>query len=154
MTRAAINETDSLKVETIADEQAIQTTVDEYMTQLMNNPAIAKQKVMRTLYNTTCDVVGVFKVGSCGVYKELEINMDAEDTRQDSKKTGNTGDSFVDGNGNIRFKFCLTEASQFYPGGVFLLDHVDYAPSYGGSWNGTMQVVIRYHDCDDKQYKK
>ncbi|WP_296123177.1 hypothetical protein [uncultured Bacteroides sp.] len=153
MTRAAINETDSLKVETIADEQAIQTTVDEYMTQLMNNPAIAKQKVMRTLYNTTCDVVGVFKVGSCGVYKELEINMDAEDTRQDSKKTGNTGDSFVDGNGNIRFKFCLTEASQFYPGGVFLLDHVDYAPSYGGSWNGTMQVVIRYHDCDDKHTK-
>lgn len=152
-TRAIVTDEDSAKIETIADAETIQATMDEYVTQLMNNPAIAKQKVMRTLYSTTCDVVGVFKVGSCGIYKELELNMDAEDTRQDSRKIGNTGDSYVDGNGNIRFKFCLTEASQFYPGGVFLLDHIDYAPSYGGSWNGTMQVVVRYHDCDDKHTK-
>lgn len=149
-TRLVDEETDTIKNETIADETTIQALKDEYMTQLMNNPAIAKQKVMRTLYNTTCDVVGVFKVGSCGVYKELELNIDTEDTRQKSSKTGNVGDSYIDDNGNVRFKFCLTEASQFYPGGVFLLDHIDYAPSYGGSWNGTMQVVVRYHDCDDK----
>lgn len=151
-TRAIREETDTVKIETIADEQAIQTVMDEYVTQLMNNPSIAKEKVMRTLYNATCDVVGVFKVGSCGVYKELLLNIDAEDTRQNSKTSGSVGDSYVDGNGNANFKFCLTEASQFYPGGVFLLDHIDYAPSYGGE-KATMQVMVRYHDCDDKHTK-
>lgn len=152
-TKAITTDGDSAKVETIADEQTIQATKDEYVTALMNNPAIAKQKVMRTVYGTTTDVVGVFKVGSCGVYKELVLNIDAEDTRQDSKTKGNVGDSFVDGNGNVNFKFCLTEASQFYPGGVFLLDHIDYEQTYGGEKAATMQVVVRYHDCDDKHTK-
>lgn len=150
LTRAITTDGDSVKAETIADEQTIQATMDEYVTALMNNPAIAKQKVMRTLYSTPCDVVGVFKVGSCGVYKELSVSIDAEDTRQSSKTKGSVGDSFVDGNGNVRFKFCLTESSQYYPGGVFLVDHIDYTQAYGGK-ESTMQVVVRYHDCDDKR---
>lgn len=151
-TRSVDGETDTIKIETVADEAAIQATMDEYTTKLMNNPAIAKQKVMRTLYNTSCDVVGVFKIGSCGVYKEIDLYMDAEDTGARSKTVDNVGDTFVSGNGNIHFKFCLTEASQFYPGGVFLLDHIDYEQAYGGE-KSTMQVVVRYHDCDDKHTK-
>lgn len=152
-TRAIVADEDSAKIETIADPETIQALMDEYETELMNRTSVAKQKVMRTLYNTTCDVVGVFKVGSCGVYKELSVNIDTEDTRQNSKKEGSVGDSYIDSNGNVRLKFCLTEASQYYPGGVFLVDHIDYAPTFGGTGGATMQILLRYHDCDDKRPK-
>lgn len=150
-TRAIVADEDSAKIETIADAETIQALMDEYETELMNRTSVAKQKVMRTLYNTTCDVVGVFKVGSCGVYKELSVHIDTEDTRQNSKKEGSVGDSYIDSNGNVRLKFCLTEASQYYPGGVFLVDHIDYAPTFGGTGGATMQILLRYHDCDDKR---
>ena len=64
-TRAASAEADSAKIETIADEQAIQATMDEYEQKLMNRLSVAKERVMRTAYAATTDVVGVFKVGSC-----------------------------------------------------------------------------------------
>lgn len=105
-TKAIGGETDTAKIETIADEQTIQNVMDDYVVQLMNRQSIAKEKVMRTLYSTTCNVVGVFKVGTCGVYKELEVNIDAEDTHQQSPTENSVGDSYVDGNGNVRLKFC------------------------------------------------
>ena len=145
-TRAIDEENDTVKIETVADEQAIQVLKDEYEQELMNRQSTAKEKVMRTAYAATADVVGVFKVGSCGTYKELTLYIDAEDTRQNSKTDGNVGDSFVDGNGNIHFKFCLTEANRYYPGGVFLVSHINYSQSN----NATMTVMVRYHDCDDK----
>ena len=144
-TRAVGTETDTVKIETIADEQAIQATMDEYEQKLMNRLSVAKERVMRTAYAATTDVVGVFKVGSCGTYKELTLHLDAEDTRQNSKVSGPVGDTYVDGNGNVNFKFCLTEANRYYPGGVFLVDHINYALA-----GGTMDILVRYHDCDDK----
>ena len=83
--------------------------MDEYEQELMNRQSVAKERVMRTAYTGTTDVVGVFKVESCGTYKELTLYLDAEDTRQNSKIEGYVGDTFVDNNGNVRFKFCLTE---------------------------------------------
>lgn len=138
-------EGDTVKIETIADEQAIQASMDEYEQKIMNRQSVAKERVMRTAYTGTTDVVGVFKVGSCGTYKELTLYLDAEDTRQKSKIEGHVGDTFVDGNGNVRFKFCLTEATRYYPGGVFLVDHINYS-----QFGGTLDVLVRYHDCDDK----
>ena len=119
--------------------------MDEYEQELMNRQSVAKERVMRTAYTGTTDVVGVFKVESCGTYKELTLYLDAEDTRQNSKIEGYVGDTFVDNNGNVRFKFCLTEATQYYPGGVFLVDHINYS-----QFGGTMDILVRYHDCDDK----
>ena len=147
-TRAASAEADSAKIETIADEQAIQATMDEYEQKLMNRLSVAKERVMRTAYAATTDVVGVFKVGSCGTYKELTLHLDAEDTRQNSKDSGPVGDTYVDGNDNVNFKFCLTEANRYYPGGVFLVNHINYS-----QFGGTMDVLVRYHDCDDKHNK-
>ena len=148
MTRAVDIEADSAKIETIADEQTIQTVMDEYEQELMNRQSVAKERVMRTAYAATTDVVGVFKVGSCGTYKELTLHLDAEDTRQNSKVSGSVGDTSVDGNGNVNFKFCLTEANRYYPGGVFLVDHINYSLA-----GGTMKILVRYHDCDDKHNK-
>lgn len=141
-------EGDTVKIETIADEQAIQASMDEYEQEIMNRQSVAKERVMRTAYTGITDVVGVFKVGSCGTYKELGLNLDAEDTRQNSKISGYVGDTFVDSNGNVRFKFCLTEATQYYPGGVFLVDHISY-----NQFGGTLKVLVRHHDCDDKHTK-
>lgn len=149
-TRSMEENADTAKIETVADEETIQKLMDDYVTELMNRTSIAKEKVMRTVYSASNDVVGVFKIGSCGVYTELEVNIDAEDTKQNSKSEGLIGDSYIDSNGNVRLKFCLTEASQYYPGGVFLVNHINYYRpgfSFNHPW---MKIVARYHDCDDK----
>ena len=147
-TRAVGTEADTVKIETIADEQTIQVVMDEYEQKLMNRLSVAKERVMRTAYAATTDVIGVFNVGSCCTYKDLTLHLDAEDTRQNSKVSGSVGDTYVDGNGNVNFKFCLTEANRYYPGGVFLVDHINYSLA-----GGTMDILVRYHDCDDKHNK-
>ena len=38
--------------------------MDEYEQELMNRQSVAKERVMRTAYTGTTDVVGVFKVES------------------------------------------------------------------------------------------
>lgn len=147
LSRTAVERNNIDKIETVDTEEAIQEAMDAYVTKLMNRSSIAKQKLMRTVYSTVGDVVGVFKSGSCGVYKELDVLIDAEDTHAVSRTENMVGDSFVDKNGNINFKFCLTEASQYYPGGVFLVDHINY---FQTDTRQDMKIVVRYHDCDDK----
>lgn len=149
-TRAIDENADSVKIETVADEETIQQLMDDYVTELMNRTSIAKEKVMRTVYSASEDVVGVFRVGSCGVYPELDVRIDTEDTHQKSKIDGSVGDTYIDGNGNVVLRFCLTEASQYYPGGVFLVTPINYLRndiSFRFPW---MNIVARYHDCDDK----
>lgn len=41
-------------------------------------------------------VVGVFKISSCGTYKELRISMDCEDKRDNSYTTGNVGATYIE----------------------------------------------------------
>lgn len=150
-TRAIEESSDSVKIETVADEETIQKLMDDYVTELMNRTSIAKEKVLRTVYSASDDVVGVFRVGSCGVYAELDVRIDTEDTRQKSSTDGSVGDSYIDQNGNVVLRFCLTEASQYYPGGVFLVKPINYNRvdiSFNYPW---MHIVARYHDCDDKR---
>ena len=92
----------------------------------MNRESVAKERVMRTAYAAATNVVGVFKISSCGTYKELRISMDCEDKRDNSYTTGNVGATYIE-NGNVNFVFCLTNANRYYPGGVLLVDHINYS---------------------------
>lgn len=139
-------EDDLEKIETSADEATIKASMDEYVTELMNRTATAKEKVMRSTYSATATVVGVFKVGSCGTFKELYVSLDCEDTKESSFVSGDVGDTFVDGAGNVNLQFCLVAANRFYPGGVFLVNHVNYSLSDRDS----RHAVVRHHDSDDK----
>lgn len=133
----------SPKVETQEDEYVIEASAREYVTELMNQISIAKEKVMRSTYSTAGGVVGVFKVGSCGNYKEFTIVMDCEDSRDASSISGSVGDTFVDKSGNINFRFCLTESNRYYPGGVLSLNETTE-----GTEN-SFQILVRRHDTED-----
>ena len=114
------------KIETLASEAEIQASMDEYKAELMNRESVAKERVMKTAYAAATNVVGVFKISSCGTYKELRISMDCEDKRDNSYTTGNVGATYIE-NGNVNFVFCLTNANRYYPGGVLLVDHINYS---------------------------
>lgn len=140
------------KIETLASEDEIKASMDEYKAELMNRESVAKERVMRTAYAAATDVVGVFKISSCGTYKELKISMDCEDKRDNSYTTGNVGASYVDGSGNVNFVFCLTNASRYYPGGVLLVDHINYSlPLTQGIYTKArnMDVFVYHHDAED-----
>lgn len=139
------------KIETLATEDEIKASMDEYKTMLMNRASVAKERVMRSAYAATNPVVGVFKVNSCGSNKELKISMDCEDRRDDSYTTGNVGASYVEG-GNVNFIFCLTNANRFYPGGVLLVDHINYDLAFTQGYviqRRKIDVIVRYHDTED-----
>lgn len=138
----AVSDEDSLKIETRADQATIQAIMDAYVTDIMNRDAIAKEKVMRAAYSEN-NLVAVFKVGSCGSYKELEITVDCEDRRGKSSTSGNVGDTYVDGNENVHLKFCLVEANRYYPGGVLLIDRTPSSPY------NLENIVVRGHDTED-----
>lgn len=138
----AVSDEDSLKVETRAHKDTIQAIMDAYVTDIMNRDAIAKEKVMRAAYSEN-NLVAVFKVGSCGSYKELEITVDCEDRRGKSSTSGNVGDTYVDGNENVHLKFCLVEANRYYPGGVLLIDRTPSCPY------NLENIVVRGHDTED-----
>lgn len=146
-TAEAVDAEDSLKIETRADDSVIEASMQEYVTELKNRMSIAKEKVMRSSYGTLGSLVGVFKVGSCGTYKEIEIIMDCEDTRGGSSTTGDVGSTYTDKNQNVHFHFCLTEANRFYPGGVLLIDNINYNSLYTGF---PMDIIVRHHDTEDK----
>ncbi|MCS2933993.1 hypothetical protein [Bacteroides faecis] len=139
------------KIETLASEVEIQASMDEYKAELMNRESVAKERVMRTAYAAATNVVGVFKISSCGTYRELKITMDCEDKKSDSYTTGNVGASYVEG-GNVNFVFCLTNASRFYPGGVLLVDHINYNETFTQGYTTQarkIDVIVRHHDTED-----
>lgn len=140
------------KIETLASEDEIQASMDEYKAELMNRESVAKERVMRGVYAAKGGVVGVFKISSCGTYKELRISMDCEDKRDNSYTTGNVGATFVDGSGNVNFVFCLTNSNRYYPGGVLLVDHINYSlPLTQGIYTKArnMDVFVCHHDTED-----
>lgn len=126
------------KVETLADEVTIQESIDSSLAEILNNRSAAKQKLTRSVAGFE-NVVGVFKVGTCGSYRELEVKMDCEDHKSISRVNGQVGDSYVDGSGNVSFHFCLTEAARYYYGGVLLLDNKGYSDI----------ILLRHHDTED-----
>lgn len=142
------------KIETSADALKLQASMDEYVVELMNRSAVAKEKVMRTAYSSTNSVVGVFKISTCGSLKELTVGLDCEDHNEDSGISGNVGASYVDGNGNVRMIFCLANADRYYPGGVLLVDHINYSIRYtSGIYSALRQVdaFVRHHDLEDNK---
>lgn len=88
--------------------------------------------------------VGVFKVSSCGDYREFVYLMDCEDGGWSSTE-GKVGTTFADGNKNIKFHFCLVPTLD-YNGGVLLLSTYQWHPSHGN-----VDVVERYHDNEDNK---
>lgn len=138
----ALSDEDGEKIETRAHKDTIQAIMDAYVTDMMNRDAIAKEKVMRAVYSES-NLVAVFKVGSCGSYKELEILVDCEDRRGKSNTGGNVGDTYVDGNENVHLQFCLVEANRYYPGGVLLINRTPSCPY------NLENIVVRGHDTED-----
>lgn len=132
------------KIETRASDAEIKESMDNYVMELMNRDANSKERVSRSLLAST-PLVGVFKVGSCGSYKELQVDLDCEDRKPISAVSGKVGDSYVDGNGNVILRFCMVEAYRYYPGGVLMLDHT-YAYSISV---GPNLVIVRHHDVED-----
>lgn len=140
------------KEESMASKLEISTSMNDYITSLKNQANTAKQMVTRSLYSTTNKVVGVFKVNTCGKYKELRLSIDCEDSREKSKIEGNVGASFVDENGNVNLVFCLVDARPYYPGGVLLVDHITYAENLndqGLHGMKALDVIVRHHDTED-----
>lgn len=131
---------DEEKIETRASEDSIKASMDAYVTELMNRTSIAKERVMRSTYGVTGNLVGVFKNGSCSSYKELTVHLDCEDKRTKQKLIGEVGDTDYDGSGNIDMRFCLTEAYRYYPGGVFLINN---------NYIGERYILVRHHDTED-----
>jgi hypothetical protein len=83
-----------------------------------------KQKIMGALVNSysktnaisavNSEIFGVFKDGSCGSYRELDIRMDGEDNNTASTTKGYTGSTFVD-NRDIYYQFCLINDRTKFP---------------------------------------
>lgn len=77
--------------------------------------------------------------------------MDCEDKRDNSYTTGNVGATYIE-NGNVNFVFCLTNASRYYPGGVLLVDHINYNLTLTQEYrreNRQMDVIVCHHDTED-----
>jgi hypothetical protein len=83
-----------------------------------------KQKIMGALINSysktnaiaavNSEIFGVFKDGSCGSYRELDIRMDCEDNNPASSTHGYTGNTVVS-NGDISYQFCLVNDRKNFP---------------------------------------
>ena len=83
-----------------------------------------KQKIMGAMINSysktnaipaiNSEIFGVFKDGSCGSYRELDIKMDCEDNNSASSTKGYTGNTTVDG-GDIYYRFCLINDRKNFP---------------------------------------
>lgn len=97
-------------------------------------------------YASIANMVGVFKVNDCRGYREFVYDMDCEDGG-DTRSTGDIGATYVDGNHNVRFYFCLVPAGN-YGGGTLLL--------YNYTWNpreGDVDIILRHHDNEDHNNK-
>lgn len=69
----------------------------------------------------------------CFPYDELILYMDCEDHKEKSYTSGNTGETFVDSNGNVHFFFCIVPQSL----------------TYGGGLNQYHTTFKRFFDCED-----
>ena len=72
--------------------------------------------------------------------------MDCEDGGW-SGTEGNVGATFVDGNKNVEFHFCLVPLG-YYNGGTLLVNLYGWS-----SYDGNVDIVDRYHDNEDHSNK-
>jgi hypothetical protein len=116
-----------------------------------------KQKIMGALVNSysktnaiatvNSEMFGVFKDGSCGSYRELDIRMDGEDNNPASTTKGYTGSTFVN-NGDVYYQFCLVNDRTKFPrisSGKYAILSLDRRQST----NGTTISFDRSFDNED-----
>lgn len=90
-------------------------------------------------------------IGDTILSGDFLLEMDCEDKRDNSYTTGNVGATYIE-NGNVNFVFCLTNASRYYPGGVLLVDHINYNLTLTQEYrreNRQMDVIVCHHDTED-----
>lgn len=90
-------------------------------------------------------------IGDTILSGDFLLEMDCEDKRDNSYTTGNVGATYIE-NGNVNFVFCLTNASRYYPGGVLLVDHINYNLTLTQEYrreNRQMDVIVCHHDAED-----
>jgi hypothetical protein len=133
------------KNETLADQETL-----ELITAKLNEN-FSKQVV----YNKTSNLetVGVFKNGTCGSYKELEVFMDSEDSRNASNKVGFTGSSSIDNRGNVTLSFCIVDNNPFiYIGPTSPFSNITAPVSYAVlniNASGGSYTLNRHFDNED-----
>ncbi|WP_455666160.1 hypothetical protein [Phocaeicola sp.] len=133
---------DSRKDESVYsdDSEKIETSMS-YEDKLVYYDYINRNKLEKTVsnlnptnrYTGTDGLVLKPKGIRCFPYDELILVMDCEDHKERSYVSGNTGETFVDGNGNVHFFFCIV------PSGM----------TYGGGLNQFVWDTTRYFDCED-----
>jgi hypothetical protein len=99
------------------------------------------------------EIFGVFKDGSCGSYRELDIKMDCEDNNQASMKKGYTGSTVVDNLGDIHYQFCLVNDRKNFPN-ISAGNYAVLSLDRRQSTNGTDISFDRYFDNEDHDNRK
>lgn len=131
----------SLKIETRANP--------EFMAKIEKELESSYSK--QTTYLKATSQLGVFKVGTCGSYKTLDILMDTEDGGyRNSHIGGYVGDSYVDPtDNNVHLLFCVVGVMPACGTGGN-----NFALQLGNSFNTTNVLQIqRYFDCEDNKCK-
>ncbi|MDR2956339.1 MAG: hypothetical protein LBV43_14800 [Prevotella sp.] len=155
------------KDESTPSQQEETSASPEFMTMLKDSleRTFSKTSVKQTKMGPGADGhVGVFKYSTCGSYPEFQYHQDNEDGGWTSIH-GDHGATYVDGNGNMKWRFCLVPGHHprdygpihddyrkimpyWYGGGVLLLYRYDW-----NSGHGDVDVVYRYHDDEDNNNK-
>ncbi|HBX53258.1 MAG: hypothetical protein A2309_02105 [Bacteroidetes bacterium RIFOXYB2_FULL_35_7] len=121
----------------ISNNTGLQSEINNTLSNLYSKTIVSGEKSIA--------YIGVFRDGgSCGNFKTLHVFMDSEDGSDcESEKFGWTGDSYVDGYGNIHLYFCLIDAAY-----TFYVTNVDYGVLWLGSYAHNY-TIIRDFDNED-----
>lgn len=143
--------TPTIEPETRASDSEIQGVIDGLELTYNKNRVISPKMIIMSGY------VGVFKYQTCGGYPEFHYLQDSEDGGY-SHSSGNVGETFVDKNKNINWRFCLVPGLEqgvlgltatSYPGGVLTLHaYNNYSEHLG------VTHVYRYHDDESNNANK
>ncbi len=139
-------------IETLASDSFVKMLRDS-----LDN-SFTKTNVQTRAFSNDVLSVGVLKFSTCGTYPEFNYLQDNEDGGW-TRVEGNVGTTFVDGNKNMNWKFCVVPGMQSvlpgtvsslrgYGGGVLLLSRYTWTEI-----DGPTHVVERYHDDEDNNNK-
>jgi hypothetical protein len=117
-------ETDKIETSIASGVTKDESYITHFPKQETEAPTELKQKIMTAMSNSysktnaipaaNTEIFGVFKDGSCGSYRELDITMDCEDNNPASATHGYTGATVVN-NGDIKYRFCLVNDRKNFP---------------------------------------
>ena len=125
-----------------------ETVASKELTGKITNALISSYSKTNAITAANNEIFGVFKDGSCGTYRELDIKMDCEDNNQASMKKGYTGSTVVDNLGDIYYKFCLVNDRKNFPN-ISTGNYAVLSLDRRQSTNGTDISFDRYFDNED-----